>query len=889
MPIDQLKFLFQPDIHLVRGQEMREDLRSSLWVEPGFNMLSIYQRDHNDVTVQFTPRFKAQTESAAESKGFGITVNRETGTVRVAGGAAPDPSPRNFILEASVTKNTGGVDPKTIPPAFMRVHVHHHVELVTLTPKRLTVRARPGSNGDEVNQQFTVRVQFDDGTVADVSDSRELTFSPNSIMEGRQIKIPASANPGDVLDVTVTTSALWGNKSDTAKIELLDEWSNEASAPEVELIDAQGGVWDGTTRPESALNVVIVACGFPAAAQDNFRDIARSLVHQIRGERLYQPYGYLSTSMNYWRLPIVSPEAGVNIRPEVRVFSQDGLLMATPVPMPAIPPATLNDWGLSHLIYAVGLPVAADLKLIALAGTPQIPADFDAVRAQAPEAFDYTKLFKRWKDIARAIPLVAFDQVAPALAHSWMTLGDRTFIDDVNAYPAVQIGSPPALGENPDLDSLEYDRRRKSDDIESLFRRVTAKANPADGSVIRLEGSPPENGVGNLWVIDPRDPATLKDWAFDNTRFVVTLCNSPIGRANAKVLTRLEQFIRNSPNNNIFQSVPVNRVAGRNGLSLALEMPSVAMLDHPTYEAFAHELGHKLGLGDEYSEVHGTYPESSEGSGNLTTEAASKDASGNISVDLIKWNWPRIRKTAVFTRPMAFRGNGVFHCTVPLERGLQFVAGNKVLLRKREPGNVIGPQSVMSPIEFEVKEVHRTNIDDAQDLFGMTLVIQADDPLISGPSMVVTFDTGSLIFLPVPAPSDLVPARPYLSLIPPAAERIMRSTGGAMTGNVCDVNASGVSVQAPVADPDGKLTPNLLPHVVGAYFGGSRYACGILRPTGMCIMRDHTIGPEQYKEGLKAPQGVSRFCVVCRYVMVEFVDPHQHWRLDKDYAEWFPF
>jgi len=231
----------------------------------------------------------------------------------------------------------------------------------------------------------------------------------------------------------------------------------------------------------------------------------------------------------------------------------------------------------------------------------------------------------------------------------------------------------------------------------------------------------------------------------------------------------------------------------------------------------------------------------------------------------------------------------LFHCTVPADRGLQFAVGNKVLLRRRERDAVIGRQSVTSPLELEVKEVHPTNIDDANDAFNMTLVIQADDPFVSGPSMLATFGVGSLIFIPVAAPADVVPPRKYLSLIPPAAERIMASTQGAMTRKACDLNAGGSDVQAPAADPADKVTPNISPHVVGAYFGGGQYACGILRPTGMCTMRDHTLEPEQYKAGMKAPQGVSKFCVVCRYVMVDFVDPHQHWRLDKDYAEWYPF
>jgi hypothetical protein len=109
-----------------------------------------------------------------------------------------------------------------------------------------------------------------------------------------------------------------------------------------------------------------------------------------------------------------------------------------------------------------------------------------------------------------------------------------------------------------------------------------------------------------------------------------------------------------------------------------------------------------------------------------------------------------------------------------------------------------------------------------------------------------------------------------------------------MTGAACNLQASGTAVHVPVADPDGKIPANILPHVVGVYFGGYQHACGIVRPAGMCMMRDHNDAPEQYKKDMKAPQGVSKFCVVCSYVMVEYADPDQHWRLDRDYGPWYP-
>jgi hypothetical protein len=893
VPITKIRFSHSPDIHLVRGTAGQSSKPTSIWVttpDGADTFLSLYLNDHDDVAVKYRPRFKPASESASKSTGFRIEVNRNTGVVTALGGAAPPDSPSNFLLEAVVTKNTGGVDPKTIPPAFLRVYVHPRVERIWLTPNPLSIRARPGSTTEQVRHKFTVRAEFSDGIVADVTDSPELTFTPPSIVDGADIKIPDTASPGDVLDVEVKTSARWGGKSFKAKIQLLEPWENEPTVPLAELIDAQARVWDGTLRPEAVPNILIVACGFPQAAQAGFRDIARSLVHRLRGDRLYQPFGYLATSMNYWRLPIAAEEAGVNVRSEVRLFHHDGRLVALPVPLPEPPPAKLDDWRLSHLIYAVGLPAPSDLKLVDDLDPPHtLPADFnfDMLRERGPFRFRYGELFKRWKKIARPLePAVDFALVPEWLAHRWLELGDRTFIDDVNAFPAISVGSVPSFGYSPpDLAILDYDDRRGGFDmLDPLLRRVTALPHPTTQSVISLDGSPPENGLGYLWIQNHGESETPVPAAFDNSRFVVALSNSTIGRANARIHTRLELF-NPGPSTEVYEGIPVARVAGRNSVTLALDIPSVALLDDPTYEVFTHELAHTLGLGDEYSEQATTYTgdDDSLGRGNVTTEAAVKDMNGVLSLDHIKWNLHRVQKVAIFTRPMIFRGNGLFHCAITKGLKTLFKVGDKVYLRRRETRSPIA-RAITSPIEFEVKEVHPTNIDDHSDAFNVTLVLQADDPFVSGPSMVVTFDAGSVIYVPVPAPADVVPARKYLTLVPPAAERILASTGLGMTGAACNLQADGAEVQTPVADPAGKLVPAVLPHVVGLYFGGALHACGVMRPAGSCAMRNSRGEPKG-----NAPVGVSRFCAVCSYILVDYVDPEKHWRIDKDYAGWYPF
>jgi hypothetical protein len=96
--------------------------------------------------------------------------------------------------------------------------------------------------------------------------------------------------------------------------------------------------------------------------------------------------------------------------------------------------------------------------------------------------------------------------------------------------------------------------------------------------------------------------------------------------------------------------------------------------------------------------------------------------------------------------------------------------------------------------------------------------------------------------------------------------------GGSMTGTVCDVaQQAGSFPQVPdppdlIIDLPAKDKPGL----VGVYFGGRQYACGVLHPTGQCMMRNTW-------------DDATTFCPVCRYILVEQINPEQHSQIDRDY------
>jgi hypothetical protein len=72
--------------------------------------------------------------------------------------------------------------------------------------------------------------------------------------------------------------------------------------------------------------------------------------------------------------------------------------------------------------------------------------------------------------------------------------------------------------------------------------------------------------------------------------------------------------------------------------------------------------------------------------------------------------------------------------------------------------------------------------------------------------------------------------------------------------------------------PPLSRTPHNLPDIIGLWEGGFYVDCGVYRPAGRCRMRSN------HEKTLP-------FCHVCKYLMVDRVDPTQHPALDAFYPE----
>ena len=285
-----------------------------------------------------------------------------------------------------------------------------------------------------------------------------------------------------------------------------------------------------------------------------------------------------------------------------------------------------------------------------------------------------------------------------------------------------------------------------------------------------------------------------------------------------------------------------------------------------TWRTFAHELTHAFGLGDEYvdrAEVYTGDETTLDRHANLCTEASILGAGGALLVNEIKWNWNRVLFATMVTGAITPAGNGRFEVPVLPVPNFHIAAQNTVFLRERDPQLVIGRDTVTAG-PFVVESVSA-----AKDR--VTIRPQSGTPDVD------PFFPNGILYMPVPGLSSGT----FHRLVSPAAARIMQvAIKGTMTGKICktaeQADDDGDFTQVPVAsDPVGRVSAKDLPGLVGAYFGGKQYACGIVHPAGQCMMRN-------------SHDASTRFCPVCRYVLVEQIDPTRHALVDRDYAKHYP-
>jgi len=306
--------------------------------------------------------------------------------------------------------------------------------------------------------------------------------------------------------------------------------------------------------------------------------------------------------------------------------------------------------------------------------------------------------------------------------------------------------------------------------------------------------------------------------------------------------------------------------------------------------AVAHKCGHALGLWDEYGDAAGTVAQTVPDHGNLVLKSSVATVSGAGTVfdktRNIKWLWPRLRTGGVLAGKPEKSGTG-FRVTLRPGQRAKFDSGEVVQFR-----------------QWPVKQAPSTDpFRTAGPLSGFVFKVKGPD----GAGLIVDLTKADGTVIDVGAPSagagsptwekvvrDLFTANQPHALVCPQvkegkeltliADVILQhiASQGPLTAEpgfdpgLCVAASSTNSVMSPTNLPVFSNAKKLiLADVIGLYEGGGYHDCGVYRPAGRCKMRS-------------ASEKLMPFCHVCRYLIVDRIDPARHGVLDAIYEKQYP-
>jgi hypothetical protein len=844
----------QYDIHMLRGTG-RSALLDSLTFTRSDGVVEdapTYLAANADVTLDFQPSFKNLLDVSVDPPictGFGITINNETGEIQVDEPPIPGPVIHNFSIHATAQDSSDGKEYRT----SVRVHLHNRVTAAWLTPPILTLRPESGALPQTTRVRFSVRAAFDDGTVGDLTHHPDIDWRPRAnVTDTGRLIIAAGNAPGDpivkieaVLPPDLEDPSLPSPPEIVAAghIRFARDWASDSTI-RAETVQIQN-TWPGTINPEVVPNFLFLSDGYKSEDKPKFEAQVRSLLGLMKRSRLTRPFDLLATSMNYYQAFFPSNHQGIAVLCEVYPAQKsDGELKTDSngvVDLFCVPdakdPSAGDRWGLSNVLFRLGLPVPSQ-----------------GLKRTVREIRDY------WDSIVDDIP---HNRISDKTVRKWQNLALRSFLEETDSIFGLAYGEYPAVSRESNDRMIGFHSRRMS----------RARLDPILSRLTDAKG----NSMGSIWM-ERADGTRPNSYPLI---FIMTSLKWDRGVNYGRGYIAMNVEDRDG--------IPARRVTGKPTYEIDLTGKISNSISHTRLVRGCHEVGHSFGLGDEYNEK-GTMPQSIDvdsGDGNLQKHSDIEDpVFHDIDGDNIKWRWHRIRKAAVVAGTIAEGQPGKFRIPVILGQANQFDIGNKVLLRVRQFPNPLPRNPTVSNLLEVVGVADPGGVEDLSRPAGPdnplvgAIIVTASDGGTFNLADAARFTAGCVVYLPVPA-SESARDDDY-----PFAEMIAKNIKDHITDRGCALNQDPESedicvpdkndIQKPVKlDVDLPICFSHKNRIVGLFTGGKTYDCGVYHPTGTCIMRNSNSNGKE-------------FCAVCRYLLVDIIDPSKHFSLDLDYEDYYP-
>jgi hypothetical protein len=293
----------------------------------------------------------------------------------------------------------------------------------------------------------------------------------------------------------------------------------------------------------------------------------------------------------------------------------------------------------------------------------------------------------------------------------------------------------------------------------------------------------------------------------------------------------------------------------------------------------AHELAHALFCGDEYATTQAVAPATAladlDTFWNLQSATEVNDPTTPLDVNRIRWLWPQVTAAGIMNSPLNRIGtSNTFSVQMLSAHADGFAVNDMVRFRPADLLTRSGPSVILqfTPPQSLFKVGARDNND--KNTLLLTIVSPSADVFASNnPSA-----QGMILYVPV-----LDASNADTMIIHPTILNFLK--GGPLTrkSGACTPTAgSSGDPQIPVRLPTGLQRPRDKGDIIGLYDGGRGYRCGIFHGAGHCIMRRSSWIDDRGKVGGKIH--VTRFCHVCRYLIVDRIDPRRHAEIQKSFT-----
>ena len=776
------------------------------------------------VTVDF------KLEFIGAPSDHGVTFNDATKEIEIASPLPPGLRLRSFI--ALLGCNEGS----QIFSTQIRVYVHEAITEMWVTPSLLHVR-----KGAE-KMRFSVLARFDDGVIGDITNwsrFQDLPSGAGTFVHRKGEAEPAlhwSNAPGSQVTVDPDTGVLTCNAVNADEpiiVELrpLPAPPNRQAAgrvlggPEwttpVKLTHVQGKGFAGMA---DSRNILFLPDGFVDADRAQFCQLVRGIVKRLTYHPQASPFDLLSQqkSFNYFMAWVPSPNAGISVLNELDRINvvgtqAEGVTMETPVaPRPAAP-----AWSLAEMLWAVGPPTPVHDPPGSLLGTKD-----------AGKLHDWRELYG--EDIEDGLVILMYGD--------WLDLGDRVLLNEQDT--AFHL----AMSDRPDLTGTTSERTVDF----NVMRLTQADFNRFLGALTDDKG----NAVGGVWASGGADQD-----------LVVVLCRSRRnGGSNAKRKPSghlLALTIGDDPVHHLEESVAAS------GFDVVADpIPADVLTD--TWLTVAHEFAHSWTLLDEYGGrglIGNAEADKLVDCANIQPRKTLVNGAG-LDGDKIKWRWPRIAKAGVLAaKPddKSGAGTGPFHVQMRKNHGYQFGKGDVVRLRTRPLPTAVTSDRLL---------INRMLADG--DLIELVLLpgstLNKDN-----------FPAGSILISPKRRLNPDGSPGDDMELVHPSVRARITATHNplnAKDGDPPNRPCIGDKLDTPTGATNfaGGAAPNPPMYsswIVGLHENGDEFDCDVYRPTGVCLLRQLT-----FSDRVTGRERGYEFCPVCRYAMVDVVDPFWHRDVD---------